>query len=187
MTSGARFLQKLRGASCVVRWNFHPHIRNETVAEHSFYAAVIALLLAERCSLGVGKHAVLATALLHDAEEAVTGDLPALAKRGTPGWKDTERAGETELFDGVVDLLPFRSHLPIVKLADRMASLLYATDEVEMGNSHFLRIQRELVGEIYDMLDGFSKDVREEVIDIMMDLDFDKSLGVEQVSTISHL
>jgi putative hydrolase of HD superfamily len=96
----------------------------ESVAEHSFGVAVLALLIGDRVRIpapgqrypGVGKGAgergteiergkLLAIALLHDLAEALLSDLPASARRliGAEAKRAAERRAIEELFVGLPD------------------------------------------------------------------------------------
>ncbi|GAB4208508.1 MAG: HD domain-containing protein [Roseiflexaceae bacterium] len=69
----------------------------ESVAEHSFGVALLALLAGDAAGLDRGK--ILAIALLHDLAEATLGDLPASARRlfGAEAKHAAERRAMEEL------------------------------------------------------------------------------------------
>lgn len=82
----------------------------ESVAEHSYGVAFVALVLAEAAlasgeSDGFDRGKLLSMALLHDLAESVIGDLPLPAQRFFPaGVKGTaERAALVELLAGLPD------------------------------------------------------------------------------------
>lgn len=148
-----RFLLKLRGINHVVRWNFHPRSRDENVAEHSHWVTQITFLLALSMGYDRKEAAYIAMgAVIHDAEEAVTGDLPALVKRRTSNWNEVVDAAvyemdpegliwsEMENPDGLKSI--------IVKAADFFAAYLYTQEECTRGNTYFTRIRRELIGQL---------------------------------------
>jgi putative hydrolase of HD superfamily len=75
----------------------------ESVADHSYGVAFIALLLAEMMTQAVDRAKLLTIALLHDLPESVVGDLlsPAMA-HFPPGAKwSAEAAVLTQLLDGL--------------------------------------------------------------------------------------
>ena len=79
-------------------------IRNgESVAEHSYGVALIALLLADRMEIEVDREKLLMLALLHDLPEYMLGDIHAPATRIL--GEDVKEAAEerilTQLFDRV--------------------------------------------------------------------------------------
>lgn len=70
--------------------------RHESVAEHSWRTALLALLMKDEFpDLDIDK--VIRMCLLHDIGEAVTGDIPAFDK--TAAHEDTEKQALEQLFD----------------------------------------------------------------------------------------
>ena len=106
----------LRRLSTVPRWTVIPTIQNQNVAEHSFHVAWISRWLTELLGLHLRSDAflVIATALLHDHDEAVTGDIPSTGK-------EDNNTGSLE--DS------------IVKVADALEAALFLREELQMGNS----------------------------------------------------
>ena len=74
----------------------------ESVAEHTFGVAMLALLIGDRTA-GVERGRLLAIALLHDLAEALLSDLPASARRllGAEAKRAAERRAIEELFAGL--------------------------------------------------------------------------------------
>ena len=68
-------------------------IKKESVAEHCFFVALYSLFIAEWCdnqgtlSAPVNISGILANALLHDIDEAATGDVPRFFKYSDPALK----------------------------------------------------------------------------------------------------
>lgn len=74
---------KLLRLSYVPRWVIVPMSRPQTVADHTFRVALIALKLVESKAWSGGSIGLLLReALIHDAEEIYTGDIPSTAKLG---------------------------------------------------------------------------------------------------------
>jgi len=75
----------------------------ESVADHSYGVAFIALLLAEMVTQAVDRAKLLTIALLHDLPESVVGDLPTPAMAHFPpgAKRSAEAAVLTELLDGL--------------------------------------------------------------------------------------
>ncbi len=110
--------------------------RIESVADHSFAVAILALYEGERRGYDLGK--TLKLALIHDLEEAITGDL-------TP--KDKARLGPTRVLKGretaireLVSKLPPRSRGSYLELwtdlrqrQSKEARLVHQLDKVEMA------------------------------------------------------
>ena len=141
------------------------------VVEHSYYVSVIAGMLARRWNeyqrddgifLEIGD--VMMAAALHDAEEAVTGDLPNLVKRSIKSeWERAMSAVHDEIFAdsnihskpvsewmrATVGLLSSESVYGnivknIIKAADLLAALLYLRDEQMCGNRYVEPIVSEI-------------------------------------------
>ena len=104
----------MRRLSLVPRCTILPMVRASNVAEHSFHVAWIHVRLCQQMGVPITVEALVDT-LEHDAEEAVTGDIPATIK----DWVDPE-----------VEC----PHYYIRKMADIMEFLLMCTEEKWMGN-----------------------------------------------------
>lgn len=73
-----RFLSNIRNLDKIIRFNTMTRLKDETVAEHSFHAAFYAMILADleiRAGNKVNVEKVLRGAIVHDMEEALTGDV----------------------------------------------------------------------------------------------------------------
>jgi 5'-deoxynucleotidase YfbR-like HD superfamily hydrolase len=185
-----RLIEKLRGLNFVRRWNFHPHLRDENVAEHSFWVAIITAAIApERPQL-------VLVALMHDAEEAITADCPALVKGHVAGWDRVVDKAEEELFSGslpvgddpaVCALWDARRAEAVVKFADQVAALLYTKEEIGMGNAQFERIQRELIASAWKSIAKLHGDHVNRAARMLSELGFVPSQGVERPAEMSHL
>lgn len=156
--SYCHFLKKLRGINHVRRWNFHPTSRDENVAEHSHWVTQISFLLA--LAMGYERkdaNAIAMGAVIHDAEEAVTGDLPALVKRRTSNWHEVVDAAVYEMDpEGLIWSEmenPQGLKTVIVKAADFFAAYLFTEEECTRGNTYFTRIRRELIGQLQFLTD----------------------------------
>lgn len=55
--------------------------KRNTVAEHSWRLAMMALVIAQECAIPINMERVLAIALMHDIAEAKTGDIDAYAQK----------------------------------------------------------------------------------------------------------
>ena len=151
------FVRRLRGLSLVTRWNFHPRVTGETVDAHSFWVAIFAMILVdihnEQAGFGqtVNAESVLRHALLHDAEEAITADLPFLVKREIkPHWRHVAEKAASQLFGNLEDYLidwdgDGEQVRKIVKAADLFDVIHYANYEATLGNASFGEIRREAI------------------------------------------
>jgi putative hydrolase of HD superfamily len=106
----------------------------ESIAEHSFGVAVLALLVGDTIP-NIDRGRLLAIALLHDLAEALIGDLPATARRlfGAEAKYAAERGAMEEL---LADLPQAASYLDLwdeyVQGASAEARLVKALDRLEM-------------------------------------------------------
>lgn len=107
-------IRNMRRLSLVPRCSILPTVRTSNVAEHTFHVTWIHIRLCQQMGISITVGALVDT-LEHDAEEAVTGDLPATTK----DWVDPE-----------VDC----PHYYIRKMADIMEFLLTCTEEKWVGN-----------------------------------------------------
>lgn len=101
------------------------HAPNESVADHSFGAAVISLALSKMEELSQQEESLLLkAAILHDLHEAKIGDLTPDEKKAA---KPDEDGTEKEMASGT----HFDSELPI-KLPPKLALLLQDADKLDM-------------------------------------------------------
>jgi putative hydrolase of HD superfamily len=134
------------------------HFR-EDVAQHSFLTAVYAMILADieqRRGTKVNVEKLLRMALLHDAEEATTGDIHHPFKHQDPAFTESIDTRAMEWFNNLMHGLPDplahdyvrlrkeTSHANttealLVKAADKLEALLWAYEEYLLGNEHVRR------------------------------------------------
>ncbi len=116
-----------------------PH---ESLADHSFGAAIIALALARMEGLGEAEEAALVRrALLHDLHESRIGDLSRLQRLYVKA--DYEKA-EKELLEGThlspeIALLKGEKLAILTKDADKLDMLFQAIDNQNAGNKNMQR------------------------------------------------
>jgi len=108
----------------------------ETVASHSFEAAMLAYLIALEIGSGkINAYRAAFAALLHDAAEALVGDIPLWSSRRLGGLKDgleEEAARELGLND-IAGMLGEEGIRHIVRAADLLATALQARRYMKMG------------------------------------------------------
>lgn len=120
-------------------WHLRGVPQPESVADHTFATATVALVLAELSDLPVAREKVLMMALLHDLPESVISDIP---RRGAhllpPGAKESaEMRALTEILSGLPVAAPWgelvaeyqRGETPEARLvhdADQLEFLLQA-------------------------------------------------------------
>ena len=134
------------------------HFR-EDVAQHSYLTAVYAMILADlerRQGTKVDVEELLRMALLHDAEEATTGDIHHPFKHQDPAFTESIDSRAMEWFNNLMNGLPdplaneyvrLRKEVSrakstealLVKAADKLEALLWAYEEYLLGNEHVRR------------------------------------------------
>ena len=130
------FLGRIEKLKCRTRHSWSSEGRRESVAEHSWRLAVMALLCTDEYP-GLDMVKVLKMCLIHDFGEAVTGDSPSFYK--TADHEATEARAVREL----VGTLPTDMAAEFIALYDEMdaletpeAKLFKALDNMEAVVSH---------------------------------------------------
>lgn len=154
----------------VRRFSGSPVFHVESVAEHSFYTALYALLMAEDlCSQGysdrVDFRQLMASVLVHDLEEGISGDFPRPFKYSSPELSEALQVASRTAFEQVIDSAvdperkpkggmsdylidawvaakKYRSPFlngPIIEVADYLSALSYIWQEVQLGNRTVLQ------------------------------------------------
>ena len=122
-------LKALDAASGVKRWHTVRTVYSQNLAEHSYEVA----LIVARCG---GSSAAVIAALEHDLGESETGDVPAPFKRkyqnAALALEQAELDAQRRLGCTVYGLDAADAWL--VKFADVVSGLRFATREVQMGN-----------------------------------------------------
>ena len=130
------FLGVIEKLKCNTRHSWTSSGRRESVAEHSWRLAVMAMLCADEYpDLDTGK--LIKMCLIHDFGEAITGDIPAFLKT-----EEDERTEEAAI-ENLVSMLPTTSREEISALFEEMkemrsneAKLYKALDNIETLISH---------------------------------------------------
>ena len=130
------FLNKIEKLKCNTRHSWTSNGRQESVAEHSWRLAVMAMLCADEYpDLDMNK--VINMCLIHDFGEAITGDIPAFLKTAQ-NESEEDRAVETLLSE-----LPTNFRHELQALFDEMnaretqeAKLFKSLDNLEVLISH---------------------------------------------------
>lgn len=144
-----------RGLDNIPRFSNQPRIKDETVAAHSYYVALMVYMIAvelQELGCGVDVSKCIQMALLHDLPEAVTGDIIYPVKK-----HDKENMGvlqklEEEMMEKAIpDTLPrylralllpvtiydWTEESMLVKFCDMCELVFYAMAERRMGNQNF--------------------------------------------------
>ena len=99
------FLHRSRSLETVERYGQSLSANNNTVAEHSWRLALMALVVGSECKVNIDMSRTLSLALVHDLAEAKTGDIDAysLITKGT-GMRDKAAREEAAVRDMTDDL-----------------------------------------------------------------------------------
>lgn len=155
------FLIAIRSLMTVGRFSVYKCHFREDVAQHSYLTAMYAMILADlerRRGTKVDMEKLLRMALLHDAEEARTGDIHHPFKHQDPSFTESidERAFQwfETLMRGLPDDLAHdyvelrkssrdtnATEAIILKSADKLEALLWAYEEYLLGNEHVRKAQ----------------------------------------------
>ena len=150
------FFERLRNMSAIRRFGTMPSAHHDSVANHSYDVAVLAMMIADHeCDPTLSVEKVLRKALWHDFEETIVSDIPHPIKHrfqggrlGTLLEEIVETVLEQEAFHELPDDLARRYAADardakreregeVVAAADAMDLGIVATREVKMGNRYF--------------------------------------------------
>lgn len=136
------FLTDVLALSHVPRWSIVPHLIPQSVSDHSFRVAMIAMEIIRRHEgkdgwSDVRPHNVLWHSLIHDVEESITGDLPSGAKKFLRTRRDIG-----VIIDDVPNHGMFIKEMMIVKLADLIEA--YTFIAMTGVGSHSVAVGMEL-------------------------------------------
>ena len=139
------YIDQIYPLSYIIRYSNIPRIKDESVAEHSFYVAAIVQKLYDKYEFELG--IALNIAISHDMIEVYINDIPHLIKKRHPEL--TTLLKEIELREA--DNFPIcvgegmrRMHLNfpeglMVRMADAIQCHQYASNEISLGNSGYMQ------------------------------------------------
>lgn len=120
------FLNLIEKLKCNTRHSYTSSGRHESVAEHSWRLAVMALLCADEYpEIDINK--VIKMCLIHDFGEALTGDIPSFYKT------EAHEAVEEKALDTIMNKLPEPYRTDFAALFDEMESM--STPEAKLYKS----------------------------------------------------
>lgn len=142
--------------SDLMRYNGRYKIKNENIAEHSFYVAYNVLNICHKYNIPDEiKLKALEFAVIHDIPELYTNDICYITKRDNPKLaaildeveKDFVENEMPEIRDAFFELQNSKNSIEhtILKLADGLSVLQFASREIALGNQseEMLEIQNE--------------------------------------------
>ena len=158
------FLLGIRSLMTVGRFSVYKCHFREDVAQHSYFTALYAMILADLergKGVRVDSERLLRMALLHDAEEARTGDIHHPFKHQDSVFAETLNSRGLEWFGNLLGGLPeglvseyvglrkavsemTSTEAIILKASDKIEALLWAYEEYLLGN---VQVRRALIVE----------------------------------------
>jgi 5'-deoxynucleotidase YfbR-like HD superfamily hydrolase len=165
MSSLNEFLEQIYNLAFVYRYSVVPRVKNESIAEHSFFVASLAIKLSDEYSFDAGKAAIMAT--IHDWTESWTDDITIATKRKFPLITEAVEIAELEVVRDNFSCLATTAWLDykkgesveakIVKYADTLQVIQYAENEAKLGNKYMESVVEDakqrllkLEGDLYE-------------------------------------
>ncbi len=131
--------RETRDASFVTRWAISRCLKKQSIAEHSFYVAMYADMVADFIKWQGDRALLLRFAIWHDMAEVFTGDIPGPVKRDAE-FKGSMRISHivNDVFKPyglyIEDLSEYKEHYEIIKVANLIDEVAYQMTEMQMGN-----------------------------------------------------
>ena len=152
------FEREIRDIAFVPRWGIIRTIRQQNVAEHSYFVAIYADQIAKLISWEGDRAGLLRLAIAHDWEEILSSDIAAPAKRVIKksmgfSWALFEKWTFQRLVERIPDFVRWgvfsdeegeREAATILKVADLLEAVLFLADEVNMGNNNCVAVKAYL-------------------------------------------
>lgn len=139
-----KILRELYELKFVIRYNCRRHIKDESVAEHSYYVALLSMMICDEKKINDEKIRLdcFTKALLHDMPEIETNDITHNAKEKM-NLRKLLKLYEDDFF---VRKFPLQSSLmrnddydsivnAIVLLADTLSVKQFTANELQIGNA----------------------------------------------------
>lgn len=180
--------REYRELSFVTRWSLLRRIRNQSIAEHSYYVALYAMQIAKMVKWpdafpgtvgGLGD--LLQAALYHDLGEVVSGDPPGPVHRraivDTDHWnKEIAKGVQRRFGEQVTTDWRLANHPTtnmgaeikvIVKVADSLDALFYLLTEQQMGNGTVRNVVAQERRRLFKAIDAMGKVLRLDINDLV--------------------
>ena len=166
------FFAMLSRMKYINRWGLMRNTRSENICEHSLETALLAHALATLGNEKFGKQynadRAAMLAVLHDASEIITGDLPTPVKYHSEEIRKAYGEVEHLAVEHLVSMLPEELRppyrelmmmsgeqdqdlLPLVKAADKLSALIKCVEERRSGNHDFHKAEQTIQKSIEDM------------------------------------
>ncbi|GHV32599.1 5'-deoxynucleotidase [Clostridia bacterium] len=159
------FFAKLFRMRYIRRWGLMRSVSPESLAEHACITALLAQCLAMIRRDVFGREAdpdkAAARALLHDAGEIITGDMPTPIKYHNEALRNAYALVEKESLERLLKLLPaemrgsyreaMESRDELVHAADKLAAHIKCVEELTAGNREFKLAASQTLTKLRDM------------------------------------
>lgn len=170
MTNG--FFAMLSRMKYINRWGLMRNTRSENICEHSLEVALVAHALATIGNKKFGKsydpQRAALLAVLHDAPEIITGDMPTPVKYHSEEIRKAYGEVEDMAVEHLVSMLPpelrdeYREIMtmggqadqalkPLVKAADKISAVIKCVEERRSGNRDFSKAEQTITKAIQEM------------------------------------
>lgn len=142
------FEREYREMSFVPRWAIIRNIKQQSVAEHSYYVALYAGQVARLINWQGSYDNLYRAALMHDVSEVFMSDIPGPTKRAIIDhyrYNDYELSGLQDRFGDEIgawlkdDIEPAEINA-IIKVADLLDECFFLYTEVQLGNKTLGRV-----------------------------------------------
>lgn len=165
------------GLGEIIRYNNRPKIKNENVAEHTFYVTSTVLKICKMFKLSNEvKHKALEFAVVHDIPELLIGDVPYDTKANNPILREAVEQAEIkalqdnlpEYFESYSQFLKEEKEQTVAylvtKLADTVSVLQYSNRELDLGNKtpQMIEINDECQERIARLISKLEEKIEEE-------------------------
>lgn len=140
-----KFMRRMRRLSVVPRWVIVPTLKRQTVDAHSFHTTWIFVWVAAKKGFEVTVEDLLYV-MAHDADEAVTGDVPSPAKRRATGASQTHGGPDIAADASDARGTPSRGETrhALLKVADTLEAALFLYEEHIMGNKALHQVANDV-------------------------------------------
>lgn len=166
------FFAMLSRMKYINRWGLMRNTRSENICEHSLETALVAHALATVGNQKFGKsydpERAATLAVLHDASEIITGDMPTPIKYHSEEIRNAYAEVEDRAVEHLVSMLPeglrpaYRELMtmsgpqdqelkPLLKAADKISAVIKCVEERRSGNHDFHKAEQTITKAIADM------------------------------------
>lgn len=151
----------------IIRYNTRTHIKDESVAEHSFYVALLALMICDEYKIdNINiRNAALTKAILHDMPEIELNDITHDVKERLH-LREFMEEHENEYYrrnfpDEYTLMTTLQNNTVgiIVDLADALSVIQYSENEIRLGNrtNQMMEINREAYSRVAKYTDSLNE------------------------------